>query len=178
MSFQLAGDQVPGDDTPVLPVDVHDSQHFMTGTLPHIARDHLVFQGLVSADQQLLAGLSRRIEGTLHLCAAERAVAQQTAIFAGKRHPLCYALVDDAGADFGQPVNVGLTGTVIPALNGIVKETEYAVPVILIVLSSINAPLRGNAMRATRRILKTKSLHLISQLTERDSGKCSGQSHS
>src|SRR4051794_35359926 len=106
MSFQLAGDEVPGDDAPCLAVDADDVQHFMTGIHLYIAKRYLPFQSLVGADQQLLAGLACRIKGTLYLRSAKGAVAQQTTIFTGKRNTLRHTLVDDAGADLGQTVDV------------------------------------------------------------------------
>src|ERR1700742_2848639 len=124
MSFQLTGDEVPGDDAPCLAIDADDVQHFMTGKHLHIAKRNLPFQSLVGSDQQLLAGLTCRIEGTLYLRSAKRAVAQQTTVFTGKRDTLCHTLVDDAGADLGQAVNVGFPGTVISTLDSIVKQTE------------------------------------------------------
>src|SRR5687767_7257446 len=58
MSFQFAGYQVSCYDTPRLPIDHHDLQHFMAGVLFNITQRHLSFQCLISANEQLLPGLT------------------------------------------------------------------------------------------------------------------------
>src|SRR5207247_6358441 len=47
---------------------------------------HLAHQRLIGAEQKLLAGLAAGVERARHLRAAERAVVEQPAVLAGKRH--------------------------------------------------------------------------------------------
>ena len=82
----------------------------------------LALERLVGADQQLLAGLAAGVEGAGDLHAAERAVVEQAAVLAGERDALRDALVDDVGADLGQPVDVRLARAVVAALDGVVEE--------------------------------------------------------
>ena len=55
----------------------------------------LAAEGLVGAEQELLAGLAAAVEGARHLGAAEGAVVEQAAVLARERHALGDALVDD-----------------------------------------------------------------------------------
>ena len=82
----------------------------------------LPLQRLVGAEQQLLAGLAAGVEGARHLGAAEGAVVEQAAVLAGERHALRDALVDDVDRHLGQPVDVGLAGAEVAALDGVVEE--------------------------------------------------------
>src|SRR5688572_25016200 len=97
MAFQLAGNQVTGDDTSCFAFDHDYVQHLVTVVHGNITEGNLALEGLVSTDQQLLPGLTCGVESTLYLCTTERTVAEQTAIFPCERHTLCYALVDDVG---------------------------------------------------------------------------------
>ena len=56
---------------------------------------NLTFEGLISADQQLLAGLASRIERTADLRATERTIIEQAAVFTGKGNALSDALIND-----------------------------------------------------------------------------------
>jgi hypothetical protein len=80
---------------------------------------------------------------------------------------LGYALINDKAADFRQPINVGLPGPKISAFNGIVKKTENAVPVVLIIFGGIDASLRSNAMCSAWRVLETKAFNVVAEFCER-----------
>ena len=56
---------------------------------------NLTFEGLISADQQLLAGLTSRIERTADLRATERTIIEQAAVFTGKGNALSDSLIND-----------------------------------------------------------------------------------
>src|SRR4029434_7455309 len=88
------------------------------------------------------------------------------AVFARERNALRHALIDDVVGDFRQPINVRFAGTKIAALNRVVEQAVNAVAIVLIILCRINAALRCNRMRASRRILKTTTFHPVSELTE------------
>src|SRR5690606_18258936 len=98
--------------------------------------------------------LTRSIKSSLHLGSSKRAVAQQSAVLSGERNALGDTLIDDAAAYFSKPVHIGFPGTVISPLNCIVKQTVHAVAVVLVILGCIDTSLRGNGVRASRRILK------------------------
>ena len=72
------------------------------------ARVHLAHQRLVRTEQQLLAGLAARVERARHLCAAEGAVVEQSAVLTRERHALRDALVDDVDRHLREPVHVRL----------------------------------------------------------------------
>ncbi len=63
MRFDRAGEQVPGDDAPRLSVDDDQVQHLGAWEDGHLPGGGLAHQGLVGAEQQLLAGLATRVEG-------------------------------------------------------------------------------------------------------------------
>ena len=57
------------------------------GNMRDLAGVNLAFERLVGAEQKLLAGLAARVESARNLRAAERAIGQRAAVFAGKRTP-------------------------------------------------------------------------------------------
>ncbi len=59
----------------------------------------LALERLIGAEQELLAGLAAGVEGARDLGAAEGAVVEDAAVFAGEGHALGDALVDDVDAD-------------------------------------------------------------------------------
>ena len=79
------------------------------GNICHFAGGHLPQQRLIGAEKELLPRLSARIKRSRHLSAAERAIRQQAAVLARKRHALRNALVDDVDADLRQTVHVRLS---------------------------------------------------------------------
>ena len=167
MRFDLAGDQIAGDDAARLAVDDDQVEHLGAGEHGHLAGGDLAHQGLIGAEQQLLAGLAAGIEGPRNLRAAEGAVGQRAAVLAGERHALGDALVDDVDADLGQPVDVGLARPEVAALDRVVEQAEDAVAVVLIVLGGVDAALGGDAVRAARAVLKAESLDVVAQFAER-----------
>ena len=72
-------------------------------------------------------------------------------------------------------MHIGFASAVIAALNGIVKQAENAVAIVLIIFSSIDATLRGNGVRAARRILVAECFYLVAQFTQRRSGTGAGK---
>ncbi len=173
--LDLAGHQVAGDDAPRAPVDDDEFEHLV----PRVCRDRpgrdLPLQCLVGTDEQLLAGLATGVEGARHLDATEGAVVQQAAVFAGERNPLGDALVDDVGADLGQPVDVGLAGAVVAALDRVVEQPVGGVAVLLVVLRGVDAALGGDRVGTARGVLVAEGLHLVAGFAERGSGGATGQ---
>src|SRR6202040_1968084 len=129
---------------------------------------------LVGAEQELLPGLAAGIEGARDLGAAEGAVVEQAAVFAGEGHALGDALVDDVDRQLGQAVDVGLARAEIAALDGVVEEPEDAVAVVVVVLRGVDATLGGDRMRAARRVLKAEALDLVAELAEAGGGGGAG----
>ena len=117
----------------------------------HRAEADLALERLVGAEQQLLAGLSARVEGARHLRAAEAAVVEVAGILAGEGHALRHALIDDVEADAGEAVDVGFARAEIAALHRVVEQAVDAVAVVVIILGGVDSALRGDAVRAPRR---------------------------
>ena len=90
-------------------------------------------------------------------------------------HALGDALVDDVGADLGQPVDVGLAGAVVAALDGVVEEPVDGVAVLLVVLGRVDAALRGDRVGPARGVLVAEGLHVVAGLAERGRGGAAGQ---
>ena len=107
---------------------------------------YLPVERRISAEQKLLSRLAAGIEGTRYLRAAERTVGEQPAVVACERHALCDALVDDIVGNFRQTIDIRFTSTVVAALDGVVKEPEDGVVVVLIVLRSVDTALRGDGV--------------------------------
>ena len=115
------------------------------------------------------------IEGTADLCTTKGAVVEQSAVVAGKGHTLRHTLVDDGAAHFGQTIDVGLTGAVVAALDGVAEEALDAVAVVLIVLGSIDATLGCNGVGTARRILYAENIHVEAQCSQRGGSRGTGK---
>ena len=76
------------------------------------------------------------------------------------------ALVDDVDADLRQAVDVGLAGAEVAALHRVVEQAVDAIAVVVIILGGVDAALRGDGVRAARRILETEALDVIAELGE------------
>ena len=96
----------------------HDDQveHLVPRVHRHAALRDLLLERLIRAEQQLLTGLSARVERARHLRAAERPVRQQAAVLARERHALRRALVDDVHAEFGEAIDVASRARKSPPL--------------------------------------------------------------
>src|SRR5262249_28128723 len=99
------------------------------------------------------------------LCAAERSVVEQSAVFARKRHALRDTLVDDVNADFCQAMDIGFPRAKITPLDRVVKEAVDRVAIIAIVLRRVHTSLCRDRMCAARTVLKTEALDVIAKLT-------------
>ena len=74
-------------------------------------RSDLALEGLVRAEEQLLAGLAAGVKGAGDLRAAEGAIVEEAAILAGEGDALSDALIDDVYADLREAVDVGFAGS-------------------------------------------------------------------
>ena len=95
VAFQLACNEVAYNNTAGTTVNDYEVEHFATVVRLHLTFLNLTVERSVSAEEELLTGLSLCIECTAHLGAAERTVCKKTAVFTRKRHTLLHALVDD-----------------------------------------------------------------------------------
>jgi hypothetical protein len=136
---------------------------------------NLPLQRLVGAEQKLLSGLSTGVEGARDLCAAERAIGERTAVLAGERNTLGYALIDDLGADLGQPIDVAFPSTEVATFNRVVEQPVDALAIVRIVFCCVDAALRCNGVRTPRGILEAEALYLVSQFAERCCRRAAGQ---
>ena len=150
MGLDGAGDEIARDDPTRLAIDHDEIKHLGAWVHCHTTATDLLFQRLIRAEQQLLAGLSARIESPRDLRTAERAVCQQPAVFSGERHSLRHALVDDVYAQLGEAVHVSFARAKIAALDGVVEEPINAVTIVLIILGGVDAALGSDAVGATR----------------------------
>ena len=132
---------------------------------------YLPVERRISAEQKLLSRLAAGIEGTRYLRAAERTVGEQPAVVACERHALCDALVDDIVGNFRQTIDIRFTSTVVAALDGVVKEPEDGVVVVLIVLRSVDTALRGDGVRPARRVGDAEYLDIVAEFAQRGSSR-------
>ena len=171
----LAGGQVPGDDAGGHAVLEDHVEHLDLGVELDPAGADLLHEGLVGAQQQLLAGLAPGVEGPRHLGAAEGAVVQHAAVLPGERHALGDALVDDVDADLGQAVHVGLARAEVAALHGVVEQPVDAVAVVLVVLGRVDAALGGDGVGPARRVVEGEDLDLVAELGQGGGAGGAGQ---
>ena len=169
--LHLAGDHVPGDDALGHSVHHHQLLHLVAGEHLHLAQADLALQGLVGAQQQLLAGLAPGVEGAAHQGAAEGAVVQQPAVFPGEGHALGHALVDDVHRHLGQAVDVGLPGPEVAALDRVVEQAEGAVAVVAVVLGGVDAALGGDGVGPARAVLVAEAEDFVAQLGQGGGGR-------
>ena len=172
----LAGDEVAGDDPLGMAVDKNEVEHLGVLVHLHAAEGDLGAQGGVGAEQELLAGLSLGVEGAGDLGAAEGAVREFPAVFAGEGDALGDALVDDVPAHLGKAVDIRLAGAEVSPLDGVVEEAPDAVAVVLVVLGGIDASLRGDGVGAAGAVVKAEGLHLVAELGEGGGGGGAGES--
>ena len=175
VAFDFAGDEVPDHDAPGHPVDRHQLQHLPAGEHGDLALGDLAHHPLVTAEQQLLAGLPPGVKGPGDLGAAEGAVGQQPSVFPGEGQARGHAVVNDIIAYHRQAVDVALPGPEIAALDGVVKEPPDAVPVIGVVLGRVDAPLGRDAVGPPGAVLDAKSLDVVAQLRQGRGGRTPGQ---
>ena len=150
-----------------LPSIHHEVEHFGVRVHGHGAGGDLPLERLVGTEQQLLARLAAGVKRALDLNSAERAGREQAAVFAGERHPLGDALVDDVDADLRQPVGVALAGAEVAPLDRVVKEAENAVAVVAVVLGGVDPALGGDRVGPARAVVIRKAMHLVALLAER-----------
>ena len=168
------GDHVAGHDAARLAVGDDQLDHLVTAVHRHRPGRDLALERLVRADEQLLARLAASVEGALHLDAAEGASVEQAAVLACERHALGDALVDDVGADFGEPIDVRLTGAVVAALDGVVEQPLRRVVVVAVVLRGVDAALGCDGVGAARAVLVAEVEDVVARLAEgRGSGSAS-----
>ena len=132
-------------------------------------------EGGIGAEQELLAGLAAGVERARNLRAAEGAVGEQAAVFAGEGHALRHALVDDVDRHLGEAVHVGLAGAEVAALDGVVEKPVDAVAVVLVILGGVDAALGGDGVGAARAVVEDEALHLVAELGEGGGGRGAGE---
>ena len=147
----------------------------MAGEHFNVSLGHFLFQGLVGAQQELLARLAACVEGALELGAAEGAVVQQAAVFTAEGNALGHALVNDVGGNFRQAVDVGFTGAEVAALHGIIEQAVDGVAVVLVVLGRVDAALGRNGVGAAGAVLVAEALDVVAKLGKRGGGGGAGQ---
>ena len=175
VGFDLPRHHVAGHDALGHAVHHDDFQHLVPGEHLDGTEADLPLQGLVGAQQQLLAGLPAGVEGAAHLGAAEGAVVEQAAVFPGEGHALAHALVDDVVADLGQTVHVGFAGAEVAALDRVVEEAADAVAVAVVVLGAVDTALGRDGVRAARAVLVAVALDLVAELGQGGRGGAAGQ---
>ena len=153
----------------------HEVEHFGAGVHLDMALADFLLHGLVATQQKLLTGLTTAVERTLELRTTEGAVVQQTTVFATEGNTLSHALVDAVAGHLSQTIHIGLTGTEVAALHGVVEETVDGVTVILIVVCSVHTALSGDGVSAAGAVLIAEALHVVALLCQRGSGGTTGQ---
>ena len=175
VALDLAGDEVAGGDPFGITVTDNEVEHLAAGVELDRAGFDLAGEGLVSAQEELLAGLAAGVEGAGDLGAAEGAVVEVAGVVAGKGDALGDALVDDVVGDGGEAIDVGLAGAEVAAFDGVVKEAEDRVAVVGVVLGGVDPALGSDGVGAARRILVTEGFDVVAELAQGGSGGAPGQ---
>ena len=76
--------------------------------------------------------------------------------------------------DFRETIDVRFSRTKIAAFDRIVKKTENAVAVVVVVLGRVDAALRRDRVRAPRRILEAEALDVVAKLSHGRGGGPAG----
>ena len=175
VGLDLTGDEVAHHHAPGAAVDDDELQHLVPGIHLDGAAPDLSFEGLIGAEQQLLAGLTAGVEGARDLHTAEGPVVQHAAVLAGEGHALCHALVDDFDADLGESIDVGLARAVVAAFDCVVEQPVDAVAVVAVVLGRIDAALCGDAVRPARAVFVAEVLDVVTTFAQRRRGRRAGK---
>src|SRR6266850_1432728 len=138
MRRDFAVDEVASYDAFGMAVNDDQVEHFRARKHLDRSQGNLAAEGLVSAEEKLLAGLAARVKSAGDLRAAERAIGEQTAVFASKGDSLGHALINDVYADLRETINVGFARAEVPALDRVVKEPINAVTIVLIIFGSVD----------------------------------------
>src|SRR5262249_19942172 len=80
VGFDLAGDQVPGDNAAGPPIDDDQIEHFAPRVHADLALVNLALERLIGAEQELLSGLAPRVKGSRDLSAAKGPVIKVAAV--------------------------------------------------------------------------------------------------
>ena len=175
MAADFSVGEITHDDAFGVTADEHEIEHLGARVHFDAAFFDFLFKGLIATDEQLLTSLTAGVKGARDLSATEGTVVEKSAILAGKRHALRDALVDDRVRHFGESIDIRLARAEVATLDGVVKQTAHRVAVVAVVFRGVDAPLRGDRMRAARAVLITKAFHLIAQLGKRCGGRTTGQ---
>ena len=135
----------------------------------------LSHQGLISAQEQLLTGLSPGIKRPRDLHSAKRSVAEVPTVLAGERHTLRDSLVDQLCAAFRQTVDVGFARTEVPSLDRVIEHAENGVPIIFVILAGVDTALCGYGVGSPGGILKAKTSDLVPHLSQRRRQRTAGK---
>ena len=166
MHLQFPRHRVSRHHPPGDAIDGDQFQHVAPGEQPHLAQLHLPHQRLIGAVQQLLSGLAAGVEGATHQGPPEAAGGQAAAVFAGERHPLGDALVNDAAADFRQPLAAGFPGPEVAAFQGVGEQAADAVAIHGRGPGCIDAALGRHRVRAPRAVVEAQHRHPIPLLRQ------------
>ena len=178
VAFQGASIHIAHNNTAGFSFDSDQVQHLVARKKLYATGCYLPHQGLISAQEQLLACLSPGIKRPRYLHAAKRAVAEVPAVLAREGHTLRHGLVDQLGTTFCQPVHVGFSRTKVASLNRVIEHAENRVPVIFVILAGVDAALCGHGVGAPGGILKAKTSDLISHLSQRGRQRTTGKARS
>ena len=155
-----AGDAIDGDQL----------QNVAACEQAHASKFHLAHQGLIGPIQQLLPRLSAGIKGAAHQCTPKTSGGQASAVFPSEGNPLGDALINDAAADFGQPLTTGFAGSEVAPFQRVAEQSTDAVAIDRHGTGGINAPLRCHRMGAPWAVMETQHRHPVTLLGQRCSG--------
>ena len=175
IALDLTGHHIAHHDTLGVAVYHYKVHHFSAGVHLDMALTNLLLHGLVAAEQELLAGLTTAIEGTLELRTTEGAVVEQTTVFATEGHALGHALVDDVAGHLGQAIHIGLTSAEVATLHGVVEQTVHGVTVVLVVVGSVDTTLSSDGVSAAGAVLIAEAVHIVTELSQRGSSSATCQ---
>ena len=119
--------------------------------------------------------LTFSVESTGNLSTTERAVGEETAVFASERHALSDALVDNIVRHFGEAIHVGFASAIVATFHSVVEEAIDRVAVVLVVFGSVDTTLRSDRVSAARRVLDAEVKHVEAHLSQSRSGRSAGE---
>ena len=162
--LQFTAQQMARHHTAGNPIHGDHLENVPAGEQLNAAQLHLAHQGLVGAIKQLLSGLPPGIKGAAHQGPAKTAGGQAAAVFARERHPLGHALIDDAAADFRQPLAARFPGAEVASFEGVGEQAADAVAIHRHRTCGIDAPLGRHRVSAARAVVEAEHRHPVALL--------------
>jgi len=84
-------------------------------------------------------------------------------------------LVDDGGAEFREPIDVFLAGSVVTTFLGVVEQSPGRITIVAIVLRGVDTTLSGDTVSSAGRILEAEAVDVVAHRSHGSRRRGTGQ---